>query len=233
MEKKFIEELISFIVDKRNSPKVQVERALSPILEIFIESVMNELANKGVIWEGEYELIAPEFPLDNEEEGNLRSTNIDFLLFNKSESFLVFVELKTDSHSFNTKQYEQYEKYITENKSEDLYAFLYKLANDKYQKYYDKYQKYKEKIDKKLEDLKLVGLERVSIKIIYIAPKKLTKENKHQGEDRRKAIANLTENRDVERFVTFEDMKNNNTINHKFAEEWEIITKYIEKLDDN
>jgi hypothetical protein len=227
-ERTFVEKLIVSIVENKDIPKVQVERALSPILEIFIESVMNELANKGVIWKGEYELIAPEFPLDNGEKDNARSTNIDFLLFNKSERSLVFVELKTDSRSFDTKQYKLYKKCIENKRGEDLYAFLNKLGHEKY-------KKYKKKIDEKLKEIQLDGLEQVSeIKIVYLAPKKLTEENKHRGKAGREAIENLTKkNGDLEKFVTFEDLENNNIIKHEFKEEWKIITKHIQELNNN
>jgi len=104
-EMEFIKKLVKSIVDNKDMPKVQVEREISPILEIFIENLMSDLAkNKLFIERGSYKLVAPEFPLDNgkKEKGknNQRSTNIDFLLLNKNTKTLYFVELKTDSKSF-------------------------------------------------------------------------------------------------------------------------------------
>jgi hypothetical protein len=225
MKKNFVEELIKTIVDNRYMPKVQVEREFSPILEIFIESVMNELAKKNVIWGGEYKLIASEFPLNNGENNNLRSVNIDYLLVNISTKDLVFVELKTDSHSFDQKQYELYKTIIEKNNSKELYDFLSKLKHPKYKIYK------KEIVDKNLKELDLAGFEKVrGIKLIYIAPQKLKGENKYRGSDGKEAIEYI---KNSGKFVTFEDLRNHNDITSEFKDEWKIITKHLIELDKN
>lgn len=39
----FVETLINSIIDNRNMPKVQVEREISPILDIFMPDILNQL----------------------------------------------------------------------------------------------------------------------------------------------------------------------------------------------
>jgi hypothetical protein len=227
MEETFVKELICSIVKSKDMPKVQVEREFSPILEIFIESAMNELAKNKVVWEGEYKLIAPEFPLNNEEDGNLRSVNIDYLLVNSRENYLVFVELKTDSHSFETEQYDLYKRIIEKKDTKNLYHFLSTLQHKKY-------KNYKEIVDEKLKKLHLDGLKNINdIKLIYIAPAELTKENKHRGNAGKEAIKSLMTNSEDEKFVTFADLEKYNSIEHDFIDEWKIITKELKNLDDN
>jgi hypothetical protein len=242
MEETFVEKLIKSIVNNRNMPKVQVEREFSPILEIFIESAMNELAKKEVIWEGEYRLIATEFPLHNqyplerEKRGNDgQSVNIDFLLLNRTRNFWVFVELKTDSTSFKPSQYHHYKDKVIDrrdikNKGELLYDFLKCLPDWSDKKY--KYDKYIEKIEERLTACGLKDFSTLNdIKLIYIAPKELTKENPHRGYKGKKAIESLTTNSENEKFITFEDLKNHNNIEHEFKSEWKTITEQLIALD--
>jgi hypothetical protein len=244
MEENFVEELIKSIIGNRYVPKAQVEREFSPILEIFIESVMNELAKNSVIWGGEYKLIASEFPLHNkyplerEKRGDDgKSVNIDFLLLNRTSNFLVFIELKTDSTSFKPSQYHDYKDKIIDrrdikNKGELLYEFLKCLPDWSNKRY--KYDKYIEKIEERLTACGLKDLSTLDdIKLIYIAPKELKKENPHRGYKGKKAIESLTKNKENERFVTFEDLKNHNNIEHKFKSEWKTITEYLIELDKN
>jgi hypothetical protein len=98
----FFKELMDSIVDSQNVPKVQVERSISPILGMFIESIVEEhLEGKD-----KYRIVSEEFPL--RVEGSLRSTNVDWLLVNEKKDRLVLVELKTCGSSYRTKQLERY-----------------------------------------------------------------------------------------------------------------------------
>jgi hypothetical protein len=223
MENKFVKTLIEAIVKNRNMPKVQVEREISPILEIFIESAMNKLAENRKIKSGQYKLIASEFPISNWESENLRSINIDFLMFNESEKDLVFIELKTDSSSFETEQLKYYRDVVINNDPEKLYNFLEKLEHPKY-------INYKRIVDDKLTEFGIEKFENINqIEIIYIAPRHMGEINNHWGEERKEGIEFLQNGK----FITFADLKKNNNIEHEFKEEWKIITEELEKLDEN
>jgi hypothetical protein len=62
-ETEFINELMRHIIDGVNIPKVQVERAVTPVLSLFIESILNKYFENNDEYSGEYKLISPEFPL--------------------------------------------------------------------------------------------------------------------------------------------------------------------------
>jgi hypothetical protein len=98
----FFKELMDSIVDSQNVPKVQVERSISPILGMFIESIVEEHLEG----EDKYRIVSEEFPL--RVEGSLRSTNVDWLLVNEKKDRLVLVELKTCGSSYRAKQLERY-----------------------------------------------------------------------------------------------------------------------------
>jgi hypothetical protein len=103
----FLENLMKEIVDEGMLiPKFQVERCISPILSLFLENILETKFP-----ENQYELIMPEFPIRkgmlNGENDN-QSTNIDYLLFNKTENKFTFLELKTDSKSYKYEQLKIY-----------------------------------------------------------------------------------------------------------------------------
>ncbi len=210
----FIEVLVKSIVANRNMPKVQVERELSPILEIFIEDILNYKFKSD-----SFELIAPEFPiqskvLENNKKTN-RSTNIDFLLRNKNT--LYFVELKTDSNSFKTEQFEIYKEILQNKNTKELYCFLEQLKNKKY-KFYT--QKLKEKINN-FDEIK-------DIKLVYLAPSNMFNINKHWGNYRKELIQEIQKEHCV---INFKELKNVKV--RRFEKEWKIISDIIEELDTN
>ena len=89
------------IMDQRKIPKVQVERAIGPILGFFIEELLSVPLNDELV------MICAEFPLRKLTAGSNQSTNIDWLLYGKTNRQLVFVELKTTG-AFNGAQFERY-----------------------------------------------------------------------------------------------------------------------------
>ncbi|RLA72160.1 MAG: hypothetical protein DRG24_03760 [Epsilonproteobacteria bacterium] len=214
---KFVETLIKSIVDNKDMPKVQVEREISPILEIFIESFMNNLAINNKVEEGTYKFIAPEFPLSNEDENN-RSVNIDYLLLNEKSNTLYFIELKTDSSSFKLSQYEYYKNTIHNKTTTELYNFLKDLENKKYKNYKIKV------VDESISEEEFKKIKH--IKLIYLAPKKLTLENTRRSGAGQDAINSIE-------FITFEDLHMFNDIDHEFSAEWNVITSHLVKLDKN
>ncbi len=216
MEMKFIKDLVSSIVKNKDMPKVQVEREISPILEMFIESFMDELGKNGKIEEGNYKFIAPEFPLSNQDD-NHRSVNIDYLLLNKDTNTLYFIELKTDSSSFKLEQYHYYLDVIANKSTIELYDFLGSLKNTKY-------KNYKKEIDQNITEEEFKNIRK--IELIYLAPKKLTLPNKRRNEKGQKAIEEIN-------FITFEDLDKFNNINSEYSTIWKEITPILVDLDDN
>jgi len=219
----FLEDLIKNIVANRLLPKIQVERQISPIFEIFIESLINCLAqdiNIKKVKEGKYRFIASEFPLqtENEEYGNLRSSNIDFLLFNETEKSLLFVELKTDSSSFDLNQYTHYLAVIegiqNNNSAAGMYTFLKSLQNDKY-RYYKEYI-----VDANIQAALWSEIE--SADVLYIASQSI--KDRQWGHIKRAAINTIP-------FIHFCDLPEQ--IEHDYAEKWELIRENLLPLDEN
>ncbi len=145
-------------------------------------------------------------------------------MFNEESEILYFVELKTDSSSFKLSQHLIYEDIVKKislgRGAGELYDFLGELKSAKYQNYkaYVVDTNISRDIWPKIE----------SAKLIYIAPKKLAKEkekvNPRRGEEGQQAISEAT-------FICFSDLCE--TIDHKYNNEWQIITKHLKRLDDN
>jgi len=93
----FIEKLMSHITDLAMVPKAQVERAVAPIISLFIAELLTRK------WDRQIELICEEFPL-RKPNGTFQSTNIDWLLYNAADNELIFLELKTVDTSFDPGQ---------------------------------------------------------------------------------------------------------------------------------
>ncbi len=104
----FLEEIIEIIHKGRLVPKYQVERAFTPVLQVFIEDIMFHSTKT------RWKLISPEFPLlkekEKEQASTFQSTNIDFFFINKERTELAFLELKTDKNSLNVKQMDIYRR---------------------------------------------------------------------------------------------------------------------------
>jgi hypothetical protein len=102
MRASFIETLMSHIMEGAMIPKVQIERAVGPILGMFLEDVLTETFREDPDYCGSLAMICPEFPL--KKTGNRQSTNIDWLMYNKERRQLLFIELKTSDTSIEDDQ---------------------------------------------------------------------------------------------------------------------------------
>jgi hypothetical protein len=103
-------ELLHHIVEKgRRTPKVQVERAVGPILGFFLDQAISDLLNNDDDVQPEGRLradvvtLATEFPLKKPDPSN-QSTNIDWLMYDEANNELLLVELKTETTSFRSDQ---------------------------------------------------------------------------------------------------------------------------------
>lgn len=162
----FLKLLTSRILELHQTPKVQVERAVSPILSLFIADALTAKFEEHDSLSGEYELVCMEFPLKKPD--NAQSTNIDFLLVNKSTSSIAFLELKTDSNSVDRNQLDAYLK-LKEEVKEYGGGFLLRnlsvIAGQSARS--DKYQF----LLSLIEPFKKIVIGASDLKIIYLVPK--------------------------------------------------------------
>lgn len=168
MENDFLRKLLDELADLDKTPKFQLERAISPLLGIFINDIINKVFDAKVI------ISIPEFPLKKPK--NKQSTNIDWLSIDNENKTLYCIELKTDTHSFRDKQLEVYteirEKIIRDG-AEFLFQELKQIAPKSNRK--EKYRRLLEKIDIQKLDFSLYK----NFEIIYLVPddSKLKAEN--------------------------------------------------------
>jgi hypothetical protein len=128
------------------------------------------------------------------------------------------VELKTDSNSFKTEQYNNYLRIvqnIENNSAIVLYNFLASLTHEKFKYYKNNI------IDKCFDNKNWAKI--FKCEILYIAPKNI-KERKW-GQNNRSIIDNSIN------FLHFSDFPEN--IDTQFPNEWKIIKKGLEVLDNN
>lgn len=225
-EMNFIEALMEEIVTKgRKTPKVQVERYISPILSMFLEEILHKKYDKN------YELIMPEFPIRKgtvniglDDKSN-QSTNIDYLLYNKTDDMFTFVELKTDASSYKPSQLEIYQnlKKICKSYQEAggatfgqlLYEDLVKIKEATTHKH--KYEYLLGEWDTKYDEVN-------QMEIIYLVPKATNlKIEEEVKKNENKAYISQ------ENILYFEDLAED--INHTFKSEWKTIINYMHKLD--
>jgi len=121
MENLFLSEYFERLVNYNKIPKLQIERAISPFLGIFIEELITNFLKDNPKLSGKVEMILPEFPLKKE---NNQSTNIDWLLINREKGVLLFVELKTAASSYKPEQLDTYQA-IQKNIWNKTAGFLY------------------------------------------------------------------------------------------------------------
>lgn len=207
----FLHRLMKQIIEGREIPKVQVERMLSPILGIFVEEFLTKYF-ESTDFAGEIKLLAYEFPL--KKEFNDQSTNLDFLLFNKSKNTLIFLEVKTDVSSDNRTQLENYiyfKECITSNSGTFLFTDLTKIAKksskgNKYQKVLSRIEEYKKELSHCFD-----------VKVVYLVPAPLA--------------AKIRENNAIDFVLSFSDLPEK--IDSNYNEEWLIIKEYLQLLDDH
>jgi hypothetical protein len=117
VETSFLEELMRHLIDQMKIPKVQVERAIAPILGIFIADALSTEDDRLDMICAEFPLRIAEFPLCKKDGQSRKSTNIDWLLYSATHKRLVFLELKT-TDAVNTKQADKYRAVIKEINAE-------------------------------------------------------------------------------------------------------------------
>ncbi len=215
MATEFIKHLIKNIVDNRDMPKVQVERELSPILDIFMPDILTDIVAEE---SDKYKHILSEFPLqslkyENNKQTN-RSVNIDSLLL-KNDDTLVFLELKTDDTSYHQEQCDRYRKVIEKienNSAAFLFDFLEKLAKISSKK--KKYRSALKAIESKFNIDELKKIDKAVL--IYIVPKSTKKRL-------------LKNNIEVDTIMDFTDISQAKV--SKYSNVWSIVSQTIVQLD--
>jgi len=169
----FFQELLEHIISLRDVPKVQLERVIGPVIGFFIEDIASALLDGDEIVN-----LGAEFPLKKAK--NLQSTNIDWLLFNKSRDELVFFELKTSVSSYSDKQFQTYRTWSSREKApwtelKNNYDAIAENGHAKYQK------------AKQLLDLAEKGLPKIKgakASIVYLIPTGKFPSGKHPIEEK-------------------------------------------------
>jgi len=222
MPKPFLEYLLVNINESRKIPKAQVERAISPFLDIFIEEILSGALKHDEEYSGNIIKICPEFPLKKPGE-TYQSTNIDWLMCNSEKKQILLVELKTSDssvdYSFNGKDKSgktQFDKY--NDVKEKIKAFKGSfLINELLEIWEDAGEPEKSKyghIVGTVSEYKEVISTCDSAKIIYIVPK----------------TSEAQALQYVEKVITFSDLPEE--IFGNFENEWRVIYKNLIKFDE-
>ena len=144
-------------------PKFQLERAISPLLGIFIKEIINIKFNVNAT------LSIPEFPLKKQVSN--QSTNIDWLLIDKKDVKFYFVELKIDKYSFDEEQLKSYVK-IKDDLPSSINSLF--LNIEKIRDFSNRPDKYQELINYLEDDLGLIKTF-TNLEIVYIIPSSIEK----------------------------------------------------------
>lgn len=151
--------LMKHLVKWRQYPKYALERRLDIFLTPFLAPYLSERMEAPV------ELVAPEFPLKR--PGNAQSTNIDYLLYCRSERDprWVFLELKTDARSISKEQLSTYLR---------LAGRPFLEIVDNVEKGIAPHSKHAEKYERLLKHVRKGRTDRLTdrIEIAYLSPKR-------------------------------------------------------------
>ena len=129
----FFTQLLGSVLDAAKYPKVQLERALGPIMYKFMEPLMTALLHEDV------RMVAPEFPIRCS-KNNKQSSNIDWLMYAPGTQRLVFVELKTNINAYRSEQAKSYAEVQCEveaKSAQHLQDFVCLLQSDSKSEKYD------------------------------------------------------------------------------------------------
>ena len=209
MQESFIVTLMAHIMEATMIPKAQVERAVGPILSLFLPQVLTATFQEDPELSGEIVMICPEFPL--KKTHNRQSTNIDWLMFNKSRKMLLFFELKTSDTSVNDQQnaiYDERVRQIHASGGEFLVQDVEELRDAS-----NESGKYQYLLEKRLAPYHDQMTNCREARLIYLVPK--SARQKIEGH--------------ADRVLCFSDLAK--IIPDPFAQEWEVVHKELSRLD--
>lgn len=175
----FIGKLMAHINHLTMVPKVQVERAVAPILGLFIAQLLSEKWDRQA--DKQIEVICEEFTL-RKPNGSCQSTNIDWLLYDTYRNELIFLELKTVDTSFDPGQKKIYLdliRQIGENGLSFLEKDIEKIMNNSLEP--EKYQNTLNCISNCIERNPRYS-ECRKAKLVYLAPEPMRNARKDPSE---------------------------------------------------
>jgi hypothetical protein len=212
MHTSFVKTMMDNIMEGVMIPKVQIERAVGPIMSMFLPEVLTKTLFEDPVLSGPLELICQEFPLKKQD--NRQSTNIDWLMYNTERKQLVFVELKTsDTSVYDPEQiavYREKQETVRREGGSFLIEDLEQLRDASQES-----GKYRFILEKKVLPFKFQITSCHDARIIYIVPK--SAEQKVQGY--------------ADKVLNFKMLSN--SITGLFAEEWNSIHACLCTLDDS
>ena len=211
MTDSFIDTLMQHIMEGVMIPKSQIERAVGPILSMFLADVLTETFRRDAALSGKISMVCPEFPL--KKSSNWQSTNIDYLLFNEDRKQLIFLELKTSDTSVGAQQCEIYRSKQKEVKARGGAFLIEDLVQIRDRS--SEQGKYRYLIEKKILPFKSEITGCSDATVIYLVPKSAEQKVKDQA-DRVLTYGMLAE-----------------AIKGPYAEEWRVIRNYLCQLDDS
>lgn len=177
MKNEFLNKLLLEFEELNKVPKFQIERAISPLLGIFIIDIINKVFNANC------SIAIPEFPI-KKPIGN-QSTNIDWLLIDKEAEKIFLIELKTGKYSFDEEQLKIYLK--IKNELPGSISLLFSNV-EKIKDFSNRPDKYETLINYLEDELGLIrSFEKLDI--VYIIPSSL--ENKLSQDIKRITFQNL------------------------------------------
>lgn len=153
-----IERLFHNLNDWRHLPAYQLERRADIFFSLYLKDVVENFLQLEL-----EDLIIPEFPLKSPDSN--KSTKVDYALFAKDRSSVIFIELKTDKRSTRKEQVDylfqaqkdRFQKILTGFKA--IFA-----ATNEFEKYFH--------LAKKMEDLGFLELpEKLQEKIFATSPR--------------------------------------------------------------
>lgn len=208
-DKAFINKLMTHILEGTRIPKVQIERVIGPILGFFIDRVLSATLGQKII------TLCPEFPIRKDNKN--QSTNIDWLLYNKTRNELILLELKTCDTSFRPCQndiYEYHQNKISSQSAGYLIKDIEKIKAKSQE--YGKYDFVLKKLRITLPAYEQIFQSCSAAQIIYLIPES----------SKIKLAASFN---DQTLILSFKDLSDN--ISHRFAEHWKTIRNRLIQLD--
>lgn len=209
MHETFIEILMDQIMEATMIPKAQVERAVGPILNLFLADVLTATLQNDPELSGGIVMVCPEFPL--KKTHNRQSTNIDWLMLNETRQMLLFVELKTSDTSVNAGQnaiYQERIRQVSEQGGGFLLSDLEELRDASSES-----GKYQYLIDQRIAPFRDQIIATRAAQLLYLVP----------GSAQHKLMGH------ADRVLTFGDLAAE--ISGLYSKEWGIIHNRLSRLD--
>lgn len=209
MSNDFVKTLMEHIMEATMIPKAQIERAVGPILSMFLPAVLTETFRTDPVLSGRIEMVCPEFPL--KKTHNRQSTNIDWLMYHPGRKMLLMVELKTADTSVNDVQnaiYRQVQDRVRQQGGEFLVTDLEVLRDTSKES-----GKYQYLLEQHIAPFRSQISTSHEARLIYLVPKSA----------QRKVIGH------ADAVLTFGMLSD--AISGPYAEEWKVIHAALCGLD--